>query len=165
MTTRDLPVHQLGLIYDMAAVNLDGMTHEHSLVQPHPSGNCANWILAHLVDVQNGVMQALGTEAVWESDELERTRLDPIRGADDAIDWSTLRDRFLGSRERCLAAVSGLSDEALAEQVPDPFGGTTTRAGLLSILTVHQVYHMGQLGLSRRIGGLDGAIRGPGQPE
>jgi len=164
MTTRDLLVQQFGMIYDIAARNLEGMTHEHSLVQPRPTGNCANWILAHLVSVHNGVMQAAGAEPVWESDELARVRFDPIRGPDDAVDWNTLRDRFLGSRARCLAALSGLSDESLAEEVPDPFGGTTTRAGLLSVLAVHQTYHMGQLGLSRRIAGLGGAIRGPGQP-
>ena len=162
---RDVLVQQFGLVYDIAARNLEGMTHEQSLAQPRPSGNCANWILAHLVNVHNGVMELVGAEAVWESDELARVRFDPVRGPDDAVDWDTLRDRFLGSRDRCLAALSGLSDEALAEGVPDPFGGTTTRAGLLGVLAFHQTYHVGQLGLSRRIAGLGGAIRGPGQPE
>ena len=66
-------------------------------------------------------------------------------------------------RERCLAAISALSDDAMAESVPHPFGGTCTRAELLNILAFHQAYHAGQLAMSRRIAGLEGAVKGPGQ--
>lgn len=54
MTVQELLAHQFGLVYQTAATNLEGMTREHSLVQPEPGGNCANWILGHLVRVQNG---------------------------------------------------------------------------------------------------------------
>ena len=84
-------------------------------------------------------------------------------GPDNAIDWDTLKDRFLGSRERCLAAISALSDDALAETLPHPFGGTCSRAELLNLLAFHQSYHTGQLALARRIAGRDGAVKGPGQ--
>ena len=90
---------------------------------------------------------------------------DPITGPANAIDWNTLRDKFLGSRERCLAAISALSDEALAESVPHPFGGTTSRAKLLNLLAFHQTYHTGQLALCRRIAGLEGAVKGPRQAQ
>ena len=154
---------QFGFVYMVTAANLESLTHEQSLAQPSPGGNCANWILGHLTDVQNGAMRLLGEKPVWESDQLKRAGYDPISGAAGAIDWNTLRDRFLGSRERCLAAISKLSDEALAESVPHPFGGTTTRAELLNTLAFHQAYHAGQLAISRRIAGLDGAVKAPGQ--
>jgi uncharacterized damage-inducible protein DinB len=154
-----------GLMYQVMAANLEGMTREHSLAQPSPGGNCANWILGHLTDVQNGVMRLLGEEPVWESEQLRRASFDPITGAHQAIDWDTLRERFLASRERCLAAISRLSDDKLAETVPHPFGGTCDRAELLNVLAFHQTYHAGQVALARRAAGLEGVIKGPGQAQ
>lgn len=152
-----------GLMYQTAGANLSGVTHEQSLAQPAPGGNCANWILGHLTNVQNGVMGLIGEKPVWESEQLRRAGFEPITGPSKAIDWDTLRDRFLGSKERCLAAVSRLSDQALAESVPHPFGGTCSRAELLNTLAFHQTYHAGQLALARRVAGLEGVIKGPGQ--
>ena len=154
-----------GLMYQTASANLNGMTSEHSLAQPAPGGNCANWIVGHLVNVQNGVMSLIDEQPVWESDQLARAGFDPITGPSNAIDWNTLRDRFLGSKERCLAALSRLSDEVLAQSVPHPFSGTCSRAELLNLLAFHQTYHAGQLAVSRRIAGLEGVIKGPGQAQ
>ncbi len=165
MNMQEAAAQHFRLMYQTAAANLEGMTHEQSLLQPSPGGNCANWILGHLTNVQNGVMHLLGEKPVWESADLARAGEDPITGPGNAIQWDTLRDRFLGSRERCLAAVSALSDGALAESVPHPFGGTCTRAEVLNLLAFHQTYHTGQLALSRRIAGLEGAVKGPRQAQ
>jgi uncharacterized damage-inducible protein DinB len=108
-------------------------------------------------------MGLIGEQPVWESDQLKRAGFDPITGPSNAIDWDTLRDRFLGSKERCLAAVSRLSEQALGESVPHPFGGTCSRVELLNTLAFHQTYHAGQLALSRRVAGLEGVIKAPGQ--
>jgi len=165
MNTQESIAHQFGLMYRVTASNLERMTPEQSLAQPSPGGNCANWILGHLTNVQNGVMQLVGEKPVWESEQLARAAEEPITGRGNAIDWETLRDRFLGSRERCLKAISGLSDKALGEEVPHPFGGKTTRAELLYVLAFHQAYHAGQLAMSRRSAGLEGAVKGPRQAQ
>jgi len=165
MKIQEAIAQHFGFMYTVAAANLEGLTQEQSLAQPSPGGNCANWILGHLTNVQNGAMHLLNEKPVWENDQLKRASYDPIMRPAGAIDWSTLRDRFLGSRERCLTAISKLSDEALTETVPHPFGGTTTRAELLNLLAFHQTYHAGQLAISRRIAGLEGAVKGPGQAQ
>ena len=165
MKAQETVAQHFTLMYKTAAANLDGITHEQSLAQPSPGGNCANWILGHLVEVQNGVMKLLGEKPVWESDQLALAGVDPITASSRAIDWDTLRDRFLGSRERCLAAIAAQSDKAMAAMVPHPFGGSCTRAELLNILAFHQTYHVGQLAISRRIAGLPGAIKGPRQAQ
>lgn len=164
MTGRDMLVQQYGAIYGVIARNADGITHADSVVPAAGGGNTANWVLGHLVNVQNSVMQLIGAPPVWEDPQLARARFDhPIRDAADAIDWRTLVDRFRASRDACLTALAGLSDEALAAPMPAPFGGETTRAGLLSFLAVHQSYHAGQLGMLRRAAGLKAAILAPGQ--
>jgi len=164
MKIQPLIAHQFDLVYRMIADNVQGMTAEQSLAQPFPAGNCANWILGHMTNVQNGVMRLVGQEPVWVSDQLSNAGWNPITSRTKAIAWESLRDRMLDSRERCVAAISSLSEEKLADEVPHPFGGTTSRGQLLSTLAFHQAYHAGQLGIARRIAGLEGAVKGPGQP-
>lgn len=165
MSAQKSLAQHFGLMYQVTAANLEGMTQQHSLAQPSRGGNCANWILGHLTNVHNGLMQLLGEKPVWESEQLQRASFDPIDAPDQAIDWSTLRERFLESRERCLAAISRLSDDQLAETVPHPFGGTCSREELLNVLAFHQTYHAGQLAMARRAAGLEGVIKGPGQTQ
>lgn len=161
--TRATLERNYAVVYQAAEANLDGVTPEASLTRPKKGGNCANWILGHLVVVHNGVMDLVGEDPVWDSDRLDRVRRGPITGPDEALDWDELRDRFLGSRERCLAAVRALTDQELEEEMPDPFGDVTSRAELLATLAFHQAYHVGQLGMARRVAGLPGAISGPDQ--
>ena len=164
MTGRDMLVQQFGAIYSVIARNVDGLTHADSLMPAAGGGNTANWILGHLVNVQSAVMKVIGAPPVWESEQLERARFDhPIRDAADAIDWDTLVERFNASHDACLRALATLTDESLAETMPDAFGRASTRAGVLAVLAVHQWYHAGQLGMARRAAGKKAAILAPGQ--
>ena len=164
MKTQQTIANQFGFIYKMIEVNVAGMTAAHSLAQPAPGGNCANWIVGHLTNVQNVVMKIIGQEPVWESGQLAHAGWEPITGPGNAIAWETMRDRILASRDRCLAAILSLSDSQMAEQVPHPFGGTATRAEVLALAAFHQAYHSGQLAIARRVAGLEGVVKGPGQP-
>jgi uncharacterized damage-inducible protein DinB len=164
MHVRDMLVLEFGAIYAVIARNVEGLTHADSLAPAAGGGNTANWILGHVVNVQNAMMGIIGAPPVWESEQLERARFDhPIRDASDAIDWDSLVERFNASREACLAALASLTDESLAEKMPDPFGNDSTRAGMLAILAIHQCYHAGQLGMARRAAGHKAAILAPGQ--
>jgi uncharacterized damage-inducible protein DinB len=164
MNTRDLLVQQFGMVYGIIARNVEGLTHADSLAPAAGGGNTANWILGHVVNVQNAVMQIVGAPPVWEDDQLERARFDHrIHDVSDAIDWDTLVERFTASRDACHAGLAGLSDDALAETMTDPFGKVCTRAELLGLLAIHQCYHAGQLGMARRAAGRKGAILAPGQ--
>ena len=148
--------HQFGLMYSVTGRNLERMTPEQSLAQPSPGGNCANWILGHLTNVQNGVMKLIGEAPVWEHEQLARAGNEPITGKSRAIDWETLKDRLLGSRERCLQAISRLSDAALEEQVPHPSRlGSPEDYGHMAVSILENSYLNGE---TIR---LDGAIRMP----
>jgi uncharacterized damage-inducible protein DinB len=164
MKLQEALAKQFGMMYATAASNVEGITQAQSLVAPEPAGNCANWILGHMVTVHNGLMMLLGEAPVWENDQLAREKFfRPVTDSSNALDWNMLRDKFLGSRDRCLAAMSRLSDEAMSDTIPDPFGGETTRGELLSRLAYHQAYHVGQLGVVRRVAGYEGKVKGPGQ--
>lgn len=149
------------LAYRTIAMNTEGMSHRASLRQPAPGGNCANWILGHVTAVQNEVMKLLGEAPAWDGEALERTAR-PITSEAEAIDWDAMRRAFLASEERCLAAIDGLTEEKLDEPgYPNPLGGELRFGELLNFLGFHQCYHAGQIGMSRRLAGLDGVIRSP----
>lgn len=159
--TQDLLKSQFTFVYGTIARNTEGMSQADSLVAA--GGNCANWILGHLTNVHNAVMQLLGEAPVWDSDQLARAGFEPITEAQGAIEWDPMRTRFLASQERCLAGFDRLTADELAQTVPHPFGGETTRGELLALLAFHQAYHAGQLGLVRRTAGHEGLIKAPGQ--
>lgn len=164
MKVQDTLVQQFGAVYTIVARNVEGLSADDSLAPAAGGGNTANWVLGHLTNLQNVIMQLIGGPPVWESEQLERARFDHrIRDAAEAIDWDTLVQRFNASRESCLAALAALPDEALAEPMKDPFGRDSTRGAVLGFLVVHQSYHAGQLGMARRAAGHRTAILAPGQ--
>jgi uncharacterized damage-inducible protein DinB len=162
MTAAALLSHQLRVLHVVAAQNLEGMSPEDSLVQPPGGGNCANWILGHLVNVHNNLAGVLGVEPVWESPDLERAGPEPIRSEEGAIPWDALVDRFAASEDRFAGALDALTDDQLAEVIPTDAFGDTPRGTLLATVLFHQTYHAGQLATARRLAGHEGAIRIPG---
>lgn len=163
MSTQQILKQQFELFYGTARRNLDDMTHEQSLAVPTGGGNSANWILGHLITVQNAVLELLGLEAVWADRSLERVTPDPETLPEGGLDWNEMKSRLFDSEQRCLAGLEAASDARLGESVESPFGGLIPLAEMFGLLAFHQSYHVGQLGLSRRIAGLPGAIRGPRQ--
>jgi uncharacterized damage-inducible protein DinB len=162
MTGAALLAHQLRVLHAVAARNLEGMSAEDSLVQPPGGGNCANWILGHLVNVQNDLASILGVAPVWETPELERAGPEPITTAEDSVPWNALVDRFAASEDRYAEALDAFTDEQLAEVIPTDAFGDTPRGILLATVLFHQAYHAGQLATARRLVGRAGAIKIPG---
>jgi len=162
MNGRDALTQQYGFFYLTAKRNLEGFPADASVVQPEPDGNCANWILGHMLQSHNAVMGLMNEEPVWDDAALSALGAEPITAPDQALDWDAMVSSVLGSEARCLAAIQRLTDEQLDEAgFTDPFGQATTRGALLNLLAVHLNYHSGQLGLVRRLAGLPGAIRSP----
>ena len=44
---------------NVVRLNLEGISHEQSLIQPQPAGNCSNWVVGHLVTIYNKVLPLL----------------------------------------------------------------------------------------------------------
>jgi uncharacterized damage-inducible protein DinB len=163
MRTQDLLTKQYELVYALSIPNLQEMTPADSLVASAGDGNTANWVLGHLISVHNGAMKLTGEELVVPDEELAGAAPEPEDRPAKPMNWARMSERFIQSRERCLAGISALSDSALAEPVPHPFGGECSRAELLQLVAIHSAYHAGQLAMCRRAAGRAGAIKGPSQ--
>ncbi|HYR08948.1 MAG TPA: DinB family protein [Longimicrobium sp.] len=154
--------HQAGITQSVVRTNTAGLTHEDSLVQPQPEGNCLNFIVGHLVNVYDKVLPLVGQEPVMGAAVARYERgSPPIVDAAEALPLNDLLNAFDTQSERFRAGLATLTPEALERPMPGPDSGgelTETTRSLLSTILFHQAYHAGQTGVLRRIAGKPGAI-------
>jgi uncharacterized damage-inducible protein DinB len=139
------------------------LSHEESLFQPQPAGNCLNWIVGHLVVTRGEMLQLLGREPIWSEEE----GLSYKRGATALIDPETahpfdkVRQDFDHSQARVLETLQEATDEILAARAPFSFLGREEDSfkALLAGFAFHESYHVGQTGLLRRLLGHEGIIK------
>lgn len=142
--------------------NLAAITHEQSLLVPHPAGNCLNWVLGHMVRTRNRALSLLQPAPAFDDQEFEAYApgsLDSGR----ALRLETLRARFTALGPLLAAGLRACPPARL--NAPAPFSPTgnpnETVATLLASIAFHEAYHLGQTGLLRRWLGHPGAILGP----
>ena len=68
----DLWRQQTHITRDVVGINVAGLTHQDSLVQPRPGGNRLNWVLGHLLWAYNGILPLLGQKQVIDEESLKR---------------------------------------------------------------------------------------------
>jgi uncharacterized damage-inducible protein DinB len=147
------------LSHQVLRANVADMTHEESLIQPEPAGNCMNWVVGHVLHVYAGVLTRLGQTPVLSLDELARYARGgaPLRDGAEALRFERLAEAWDASWPRVDAGLAGLTPEALEAPGLPGFGDTVR--DLLGFVFFHQAYHTGQAGILRRIAGRAGAIR------
>lgn len=154
---------QAGATREVIRLNLAGLTHEESVIQPRPGGNCLNWIVGHLLSVYNSALPLLGQEPVMERALLKRYERGspPLERASDALNFTELLASWNKATERIDAGLSGLTGDVLHRPAPrSPTGNPDETIGsLLATVLFHQAYHAGQIGVLRRLVGREGAIR------
>jgi uncharacterized damage-inducible protein DinB len=152
---------QFGMNQYIAGRNLDGVTHEESLIRAVETGNHLNWLIGHVVATRCALLPSLHQESVWGEEQM-RLYQHGSSGAVNAdyLPFDEIVRAFHSTQERIVAGVASLTDEELAAPAPfSPGGGPETLGGLLTKSTVHEGYHLGQTGILRRVIGKPGAIR------
>ena len=143
-------------------MNVAGVSHEQSLIQPSPAGNCLNWVLGHLLAIYNDVLPLLGRPSVISDGSLARYARGsaPIVRPSDALPLAHLFSAWDDACTSVDAGLAALPPSRLAEPAPmSPTGDANETVGsLLFTVLFHQAYHAGQLGLLRRLAGERGAI-------
>ena len=136
----------------------EGLSHEHSLLQPPFRGNCMNWVLGHIVENRDRVLPALGQEGVVgeEIGALYRRSSGPVVGGEGAATLPELLMLLNEQEERLTAALAEASAELLEEEA-DPERGITV-GDRIEYLLWHETYHVGQLEYLRQLAGTDDAV-------
>jgi hypothetical protein len=155
-------IAQLGLTHFVLKANSESVTHDDSLVQPEPGGNCLNWVLGHIVTSRNELLELLGMEPIWNGAAREPYR----RGGPGLADPARARpfEQILADLDRTQELVPQGLSRVTAERFAGkaPFSPTRnpdeTVGSLITSFVFHDAYHAGQTGLLRRIVGREGAL-------
>jgi uncharacterized damage-inducible protein DinB len=120
------------------------------------AGNHAQWLLGHLAVTRRWALRLAGQateEEAWEA-HFGQGRAPGPQGDDIAPEL--LREAFLKAGERLrahLASATQTQADAPMREFPD--GSRTMGAGM-HFLHFHESYHLGQIGLLRRVAGKPG---------
>jgi uncharacterized damage-inducible protein DinB len=142
--------------YRALKINTDDISHEESLVRPDSGGNCINWVLGHILTSRNGILKMLGEPNMPDIEHYSQY----ARGSETVIDSSNavpieqLLENLQESQKRLENALNNLSAEDMEKPTEKSTVGET-----LEFLQFHETYHIGQLGILRRVAGKDGAIK------
>ena len=146
--------------YRALLANLDGISGDEALIEPHPGGNCINWIVGHIVISRDIILGMLGQQPVFHNDRaVHYKRGAKVENVSKLTPLSELLEALDASQKKLMAALEKLT-EAEANKSISPAGSdpNLTLIDQLAFLQFHEGYHIGQVGLLRRIVGKQGAI-------
>jgi hypothetical protein len=151
------------MVHRVVLLQVDGLSHADSLIQPHPGGNCLNWVLGHLLAIYGRLLGLLGQAPVIPDAELARydRGASPLTDPAQALDFARLVTAWDETCARVDAGLAALPAEHLP--MPSRFSPSNnpneTIGSLLATICWHQAYHTGQAALLRRLAGKPGAIK------
>ncbi|MEN8242225.1 MAG: DinB family protein [Chloroflexota bacterium] len=132
---------------------VEGLTHQDSLLQPEFRANCMNWVLGHMLDGRQDVIELLGLTRNVSEDLIGRYGYDsePISaGSTDALDLPVLLEHFEESGKLLAKGFADLDEErwlAASNEKGTPLWKR------VEFLVWHEAYHVGQLELLRQLAG------------
>lgn len=137
--------------------NLEGITHDESLVTPPTGGNCLNWVLGHIVATRNRMLPMLRLSAIWPPEHAFF-----YSGRDEA-QWTPGGAFHLDALKADLARSQQLLNGAFDTLAPNDLVELTDNGQPLSdvigFFHFHESYHGGQIALLRRVLGHEGVIK------
>lgn len=150
--TKNIIEWQFSINQMMLTRNLDGISHEQTVISPDAGGSNLNWILGHIVSTRSSVLRLLGADALWSDEEQSRFRngTRPTVDAAEAIALDRLMADFERSQHIVSTRLKELGDEELAREVDGK-----TLGEQLGGLAYHETYHVGQTAILRRVIGVD----------
>ena len=137
--------------------NLEGITHEESLIEPRPGGNCVNWVLGHIVATRNRMLPLIGAPPVWKPELafMYSGRDEAGWTCDSALTLESIETDLARSQQDLVNALEAMPTEKL-----NAVGGEGRTLGdALGFFHFHESYHGGQIALLRRIVGKHGVIK------
>lgn len=137
---------------------VEGLTHEESLLQLPFRGNCLNWVLGHIIVSREDVLSWMGVERSYSEEQTNRYQFDsePITSADDPdiLPLERLMEDFELTQQRLSDAFDEISDAQLAEKDERD----RSLSSRILFMAWHEGYHAGQTEYLRQLAGKDDKI-------
>lgn len=120
-------------------------------------GHSPQWIVGHITTCRNRVVALMGLQSVPASWEALFAKGSSPADVPPDLDMAEVLAAFRAAHARIMDRWDELTPEALARpagrRLPD---GTEDVGGAIRFLAWHEAYHLGQLGLLRRLAGKPG---------
>lgn len=129
---------------------LAGITAEDALRQLPFRGNCLNWVMGHIVEARNYMLELLDEERVWSEEKCRpyETRSEAITDPEDPhYPW----EEILSAAEETLGRIRAKLETLSAEDLNQPKGEGETLGELLIRMVWHEAYHVGQTEILRQL--------------
>lgn len=134
--------------HEVINMSVNDISHEESLVSPPAGGNSINWVLGHMIFHRDVTREILGLEKLYGGSLEQYARgsgqLQPAK----AIEFSRLIEMYNSGHK---ALTEKLKNTDL---IPD-----AEKRETVTTLAFHEAYHVGQVGILRRVIGKEGAIK------
>lgn len=136
---------------------IDGLSHEDSLLQPPFRGNCMNWIIGHMVVYRDNILKTANEAPLWNDADSARYGHDsePITDGSSAIRFERIMADLRESQSRIEAALEHLTDDQLDSTIE---GRARTIRDWLMFLVWHDTYHTGQTEYLRQLTGVNDKV-------
>ncbi len=142
---------------------LKELSEDQAFVQPEPGGNCINWVAGHIVETRGTTLGVLEVDLPFAAEKYARYKRssEPIQGAEGAVALQEMITDFADTRKALATGLQNLTlEQSAAEALFSPFNRDGETVGsLLAGLFFHEAYHIGQLGLLRRLVGEEGIVK------
>ena len=151
-TTPERLLYELEINYSEILRHLQGLQHEETLLQLPFGGNCANWVLGHMVEGRNDMLKFLSLAPLWDetSCQLYRSGSDPIKeAASPHLSLERLLRDLKTMHDDLVAGLSNITQARLDEPTAYPEDGGL--GNLMARMMWHETYHLGQLEILRHL--------------
>lgn len=137
---------------------IDGLSHEDSLLQLPFRGNCLNWVLGHIVVSREDALSWMGVERQYTEEETARYQFDsdPITSPDDP--GILHLDRLVADLERTNQQLADAFEEISEAQLAEKDERDQTLGYRILFMAWHEGYHAGQTEYLRQLAGKDDKI-------
>jgi len=155
MITKDDYAKMLSGEHEIMLNQTDGLTHEDSLIQPQPGGNCLNWVMGHLVENLVEILNILGGDLPPDLPDLSHYGYgsEPIHG-DEAgvINLQVLMNAYGRLTKGITDRLDRMMESDFDEEI-DFWQGQARRGYVAFFYFFHHSYHLGQLEQLRNLAG------------
>ena len=157
MSTKRL-AYYFGTTHWIIQKQLDGITHDDSVLQLPFRGNCLNWVLGHILDHRQLILQMLGREPIMTSEERAWYGFgsEPVTNGEQCVRLERLLEILEESQQQILASLEAMSDDDLQAIVDTEKQQTLEER--ISFLQFHETYHTGQLEPLRQLAGKNDSV-------
>ena len=160
--------YQLELSNRLLEMNTADVSHEDSLATPPRGGSCLNQVVGHMTRTRNMALGNMGGKSPYAMEDFapydDRTGVTFSR--EKALPFDELRRRFKAMQEPLVRAIKSMPAEVLGMKPPKPMTGQPdeTIGSNLATFVFHELYHLGQTGVLRRVAGKPGVVKPPKVP-